>query len=98
MPKSISYHAELIESLKEPSEAAIYLEVVLEEGNPKMIKKAFSNVIEARGGFSFVSQDIQENFTKLEEKLQETGDIEFNILRKLLESLGLKVGLMVMAS
>lgn len=98
MPKSISYHAELIESLKEPSEAAIYLEVVLEEGKPKMIKKAFSNVIEARGGFGFVSQDIQENFTKLEEKLQETGDIEFNILRKLLESLGLKVGLMVMAS
>ncbi|MCP2730069.1 helix-turn-helix domain-containing transcriptional regulator [Limnofasciculus baicalensis] len=98
MPKSISYHAELIESLKDPSEAAIYLEVVLEEGNPKMIKKAFSNVIEARGGFSFVSQDVQVNFTKLEEKLQETGEIEFNILRKLLESLGLKVGLMVMAS
>ncbi len=98
MPKSISYHAELIESLKDPSEAAIYLEVVLEEGNPKMIKKAFSNVIEARGGFSFVSNDVQVNFTKLEEKLQENGEIEFNLLRKLLESLSLKVGLMVIAS
>lgn len=98
MPKSISYHAELIESLKDPSEAAIYLEVVLEEGNPKMIKKAFFNVIEAIVGFNFVSNDVQENLTKLEEKLQETGEIEFNLLRKLLESLGLKVGLMVMAS
>jgi DNA-binding phage protein len=98
LPKSISYHAELIESLKDPSEAAVYLEVVLEEGNPTMIKKAFSNVIEARGGFSFVSNDVQVSLTKFEEKLQETGEIEFNLLRKSLESLGLKVGLMVMTS
>ena len=41
MPKSISYHTELIESLKDTSEAAVYLEVVLEEGDPMMIKKAF---------------------------------------------------------
>ena len=92
MPKSISYHAELIESLKEPSEAAIYLEVVLEEGDPKMIEKAFSNVIEARGGFDFVSDDIYENFTRFDLKLKETGEIELNFLRILLESLGLKVG------
>jgi hypothetical protein len=32
---------------------------------------------------------------KFVEKLQETGEIEFNLLRILLESLGLKVGLMV---
>lgn len=97
MPKSISYHAELIESLKEPSEAAVYLEIVLEEGDPKMIKKAFSNVIEARGGFNFVSDDIYEKLTIFDEKLKETGEIEFNLLRILLESLGLKVGVAVRA-
>ncbi|MGD1712456.1 DNA-binding protein [Dapis sp. BLCC M172] len=98
MPKSISYHTELIESLKEPSEAAVYLEVVLEEGDPKMIKKAFSNVIEARGGFNFISDDIYENLTIFDKKLKETGEIEFSLLRRLLESLGLKVGVMVRPS
>ncbi len=98
MPKSISYHTELIESLKEPSEAAVYLEVVLEEGDPKMIQKAFSNVIEARRGFNFVSEDVYENFTRFDLKLKETGEIEFNLLRTLLESLGLKVGVTVRPS
>ncbi|NES93441.1 DNA-binding protein [Okeania sp. SIO2B9] len=98
MHKSISYHTELIQSLKEPSEAAVYLEVVLEEGDPKMIKKAFSNVIEARRGFNFVSDDVYDNLARFDEKLKETGEIEFNLLRKLLESLGLKVGVMVRPS
>jgi DNA-binding phage protein len=95
MPKSISYHTELIESLKDTSEAAVYLEVVLEEGDPMMIKKAFFNVIEARGGVNLLSKDVQKTLMKFVEKLQETGEIEFNLLRILLESLGLKVGLMV---
>ncbi|MEM9539917.1 MAG: hypothetical protein AAGA60_10515 [Cyanobacteria bacterium P01_E01_bin.42] len=98
MPKTISYHTELIESLKEPSEAAMYLEVVLEEGDPKMIKKAFANVIEAKGGFDRFSENFRSQFDRFDRKLQETGEIEFKLLQKLLESLGLKVGLMVMAS
>ncbi|MGD1699400.1 DNA-binding protein [Dapis sp. BLCC M229] len=98
MPRSISYHTELIQSLKEPSEAAVYLEVVLKESDPKMIKKAFSNVIEARRGFNFVSDDVYDNLARFDEKLKETGEIEFNLLRKLLESLGLKVGVKVRPS
>ncbi|MEA5469405.1 hypothetical protein [Spirulina sp. 06S082] len=98
MPKTISYHTELIESLKEPSEAALYLEVVLEEGDPKMIKKAFFNIIEAQGGISDFSESFQEKFDRFDRKLQETGEIEFKLLQTLLESLGLKVGLMVTAS
>ncbi|MDB9311897.1 hypothetical protein PN462_02195 [Spirulina sp. CS-785/01] len=98
MSKSISYHKELIESLKNLSEAAMYLEVVLEEGEPPMIRKAFYNVIEAKGGLSNLSPDIQETFLQFDQKLHETGKIEFSLLRTLLESLGLKVGVMVMTN
>ena len=98
MPKSISYHSELIESLKEPSEAAVYLEVVLEEGDPKMIKKAFSNVIEAREKLNGVTDNVYENLAIFDRKLKETGQIEFNLLRTLLESLRLKVGVTVRPS
>jgi len=48
--KSDSYHDYLIESLKDPEEAAAYLEVALEEEpNPVLLKKAFMNVLEALG-------------------------------------------------
>ncbi|MDM3857617.1 MAG: hypothetical protein PT120_22700 [Aphanizomenon gracile PMC649.10] len=42
-----------------------------------------------------MSEDVQKILIKFEQKLQETGEIEFNLLRILLESLGFKVGLMV---
>nr|WP_293096860.1 hypothetical protein [Okeania sp. SIO2F4] len=54
---------------------------MLEEGDPKMIKKAFSNVIEARRGFNFVSDDVYQNLAIFDEKLKETGEIEFNLLQ-----------------
>ncbi|MBN3924827.1 hypothetical protein [Nostoc sp. NMS4] len=47
MPKSTSYHEKLIQDLKNPLEAAAYIEVILEEGDPKMLSKALKNVIEA---------------------------------------------------
>lgn len=47
MPKSISYHAYLIESLKDPSEASAYFKAVLEEGDVEMLQKAINNLIEA---------------------------------------------------
>jgi hypothetical protein len=40
MSSSTSYHEKLIQDLKNPPEAAAYIEVVLEEGDPKMLNKA----------------------------------------------------------
>ncbi|MEC4802763.1 MAG: hypothetical protein SAJ12_13860 [Jaaginema sp. PMC 1079.18] len=95
MTKSIRYHPKLIESLKDPTEAAMYLEVVLEEGDPQMIRKAFLNVIEAREELINQSPDFQGQLSKFERKLQDSGEIEFTLLQSLLNALGLKIGLMV---
>ncbi len=95
MTKSISYHSQLIESLKDSKEAAMYLEVVLEEGDPQMIIKAFFNVIEAREELINQSPDFPDRFSKFERKLQDSGEIEFTLLQSLLNALGLKIGLMV---
>ena len=56
MPRSISYHEELIEALKDPLEAAPYIEVVLEEGDPKMLRKALKNVVEAHEKMNNISE------------------------------------------
>ena len=47
MPKSVSYHSYLIESLKDPSEASAYFKAVLAEGGVEMLHKAINNLIEA---------------------------------------------------
>ncbi|MDY7014187.1 MAG: hypothetical protein SVX43_11430 [Cyanobacteriota bacterium] len=95
MPKSISYHEELIESLKDSSEAAVYLEVVLEEGDPQMIKKALANVIQAQKGVKGLPNNLKKEFYEVEKKILETGDIELQSLCTLLDFLGLKVSFTV---
>lgn len=48
MPTSRSYHAYLIESLKDPQEAAAYLGAVLEDGSLEEMRLALTNVVEAQ--------------------------------------------------
>ena len=94
MPRSISYHEELIEALKDPLEGAPYIEVVLEEGDPKMLRKALKNVIEARGGVALLSEQVKQSYDKLD-MLEENGEIEFYCLSALLDALGLQLAVTV---
>jgi DNA-binding phage protein len=48
MPTSRSYHSYLIESLKDPEEAAAYLDAVLEDCNYDELLLALRNVAEAK--------------------------------------------------
>ncbi len=95
MPKSTSYHEKLIEDLKNPLEAAAYIEVVLEEGDPKMLSKALKNVIEAHGGVDQFSAQVKELYNKLEQVLSNKGEIEFYSLNSLLDNLGLHLAVKV---
>jgi hypothetical protein len=60
MPKSLSYHTYLIESLKEPSEASAYFKAVLAEGNVELLQKAINNLIEAGYDNLAIALDLQE--------------------------------------
>jgi DNA-binding phage protein len=94
MPRSISYHEELITALKDPLEAASYLEVVIEEGDPKILLKALKNVIEAQGAIN-QSEQVKQLYEKLKQILEEKGEIEFYCLSKLLDELGLQLAVTV---
>ncbi|MEB3179061.1 MAG: hypothetical protein VKL59_08555 [Nostocaceae cyanobacterium] len=95
MPRSTSYHDQLIQDLKDPAEAAAYIAVVLEEGEPKMLSKALKNVIEAQGGIEKFSEPVQQYYEKLNQKLLERGEIEFYSLMALLDPLGLQLAITV---
>lgn len=56
MAKSIDYHDYLIESLKEPSEAAGYLNAALEDGDIDGFLEALRNVVEAHGGMTIKTE------------------------------------------
>lgn len=98
MSKSASYHEKLIEDLKNPLEAAAYIEVVLEEGDPKMLSKALKNVIEAKGGIDQFSLQVKQVYDKLEHILSEREEIEFYCLNALLDALGLHLAVTVKLS
>ncbi len=95
MPKSTSYHEKLIQDLKNLLEAAAYIEVVLEKGDPKMLSKALKNVIEAYGGVDQLSAQVKKLYNKLDQMLSEKGEIEFYSLNSLLDALGLHLAVTV---
>lgn len=95
MPRSTSYHAKLIQYLQDSLEAAAYIEVVLEEGDPNMLNKALKNVIEAQGGIDKFSVAVQQSYNKLTQILSEKGEIDFYSLSTLLDALGLQLGVTV---
>ncbi|BBD63951.1 hypothetical protein NIES4072_23930 [Nostoc commune NIES-4072] len=95
MRKSTSYHEKLIQDIQDPLEAAAYIEVVLEEGDPKMLSKALKNIIEAQGGIDQFSTQVKELYNQLDQMLSEKGEIEFYNLNSLLDALGLQLAVTV---
>jgi len=90
MPTSDSYHDYLIESLKDPEEAAGYIEVVLEEGSdePELLRKGIRNVAEARAKTNNFTEAIKEHHEKLDKILSESGGSEIYALVELLDAMG----------
>lgn len=86
-----SYHEFLIESLKEPEEAAEYLNEALEENDPKYFLKALRNVAEAFGGLSKVAGLTNLDRTHLYRMLSEKGNPELHSVLTLLHALGIKL-------
>ncbi|RCJ20667.1 hypothetical protein A6S26_25850 [Nostoc sp. ATCC 43529] len=95
MPRSVSYHEGLIKDLQDPLEAATYIEVVLEEGDPKMLGKALINLIEAQGGIDRFPAQVKQYYEQVDLMLSEQGKIEFYCLSKLLDALGLQLAVTV---
>jgi predicted transcriptional regulator len=58
---SVSYEASLIESLKDPKEAAAYLEAAIEDGDLSVLKLALRHVAQAHSGsFTLSPEDEDE--------------------------------------
>lgn len=92
MKKSVPFRNYLIKSLKDPEEAAGYLEAALEDGNEEVFLMALRDVAEARGGLSRISKKVKMNRAHLYKILSKRGNPEVRTLASLLKAFGLRLG------
>ncbi|HEY9622274.1 MAG TPA: transcriptional regulator [Crinalium sp.] len=90
MPTSRSYQAYLIESLKNPQEAAAYLDAVLEDGNPEEIRLALRNVATAQSA-SLSDAEIASNPKNTHQDMSQQNHLDVDFLLRMLDNLGFKL-------
>jgi DNA-binding phage protein len=97
VPTSDSYREYLIESLKDPEEAAGYIGAILEEKDPepRLLRSAIGKVIEAKMKMNALSELGKKHHEKLDKMLAATGGSEIYSFVELLAALGFKLEITV---
>ncbi len=95
IPTSDSWLDSLIESLKDPEEAAGYIEAILEEKEPEpeLLRAALKDVVEARVQMNNLSEQAKLRYEKLDKMLLETGGAEIYNLVEFLDALGFRIAI-----
>ena len=88
---SVPYEDTLIESLKDPEEAAAYLEAALEDGNQAVLMLALRQVAKARGGVAAIARKSKLTREATYRMLSETGNPALSSLTALLAATGLQL-------
>ncbi len=91
MRKASSYQKELITSLKDPREAAAYLNAAIEDGDRGVFLLAIRNVAEAYGGMSALAEKAGLNRESLYRMLSKRGNPEIKSLSALFQAMGLRL-------
>jgi len=92
-----SYHDELIESLKNPKEANLYLRIAMEEyqedGNTEALLVALRNITEAKGGMGQLARNTHLNRQNLYQVLSKNGNPTLDTFGLILRGLGYKLAI-----
>ncbi|MFT5375166.1 MAG: putative addiction module antidote protein [Candidatus Latescibacterota bacterium] len=91
---SIPYKPTLLEGLKDPKEAAEYLNAALEEKEPELFLLALRNVAEAHG-IKKLAEGAQLNRESMYRMLSEQGNPQLSSLTSILKEVGLRLAIEV---
>lgn len=86
------YHDWLIKSLRDPVEAAAYLNAAAEDGELRFLLKAVRNVVEAQGGIGELAKKTKLSRTTLYKTLSPAGNPEVRTLEAVLAVYGIRIG------
>jgi probable addiction module antidote protein len=102
MPKPVvkteSYRESLLESLKNPDEAAQYLNACLEDEDARVFLLALRDVADARGGIRDLSRNARLNRESLYRMLSRSGNPSLDSLTAVLNACGLRLAVQSTAS
>lgn len=97
MISSRPYHETLIEALKNPEEALLYLEVAIEEfeadGDKEHFLIALRNVTEAQGGIGALAKRANINREHLYRVLSKNGNPRLDKIGAILHGLGFRLSI-----
>ena len=93
MAKSRPFTETLKEALSDPEEAAAFLNVALEEGDPAVFLLALKDVANIHGGIGKIAKRARLNRESLYRMLSENGNPTVNSLNALLRTLGLRLAI-----
>lgn len=97
LKNTMSYHDELIKSLKMPKEADLYLRVAMEEyhddGDTEALLVALRNITEARGGMGKLAKKTHLNRQNLYQVLSEKGNPTLDTFELILKGLGYRLAI-----
>lgn len=88
---SLRYEDWLVERLKDPAEAAAYLEAVIEEGSQAAIMLALRQVALARGGIAEIARKAKLTREATYKMLSRSGNPELRSLTSVLRATGLRI-------
>ena len=88
MAKSVDYQDYLIESLKDPNEAAGYLNAALDDGDIDGFLEALRNVVEAYGGMTKLAEKSSKSRNSLYKTVVSTGNPYLRNTNEILHALG----------
>ncbi|MCK4870438.1 MAG: putative addiction module antidote protein [Gammaproteobacteria bacterium] len=91
MNRSGSYQEYLIESLKDPKEAAGYLDAALEGGDISVFLLALQNVVQAQGGVTTLAKKTQKSRTSLYKALSKTGNPYLTSTNQILSAMDMRL-------
>ena len=90
-PASVPDRPHLLKWLKDPANAAAYVEAALEEGDEAGLLQALRNVAEARGGVARIAQKTGLNREALYRTLSKRGNPQLKSLTAILGATGLRL-------
>jgi probable addiction module antidote protein len=85
------YRDELLRSLKDPEEAAHYLNACLEDEDPRVFLLALRDVADAHGGMRALSGQTNLNRESLYRMLSKRGNPSLGSLAAVLQAIGLRL-------
>lgn len=90
-PASVPHRPTLLAWLKNTENAAAYVEVAIEEGDPAFILQALRDVAEAHGGVARIAEKTGLNREALYRTLSKRGNPQLKSLTAILDATGLRL-------